>query len=71
MQKKKPAPLTKADTTYGQYLSMVQGGQPTDNDTVDTDRYAWAQYQRLFALNHANMAEARAEALARQLARGR
>ena len=67
MQKRKPARLAKAQTTYGQYLSALTQGQPNTAE----QRYAWAQYEKLFDLNHHHMEEARAEALARQMARGR
>lgn len=67
MQKKKPASLTKAQATYGQYLSALTAGQPSPEE----QKYAWQQYQRLFDINHRAMDQARTEALARQMARGR
>ena len=67
MQKRKPARLSKAQPTYGQYYAALTQGQPSPEE----QKYAWAQYQKLFDANHRHMEEARAEALARQMARGR
>lgn len=75
MRKKMPTRnlLTKADAgkppTFGQYLTMVQAASsPGPGQLTDAQKYVWAQYQRLFDINHQAIEQARAEALARRLA---